>query len=576
MAKKTVGEALIEGLESVDVRQIYGVVGDSLNAITDALFRRKVIEWIHVRHEEAAAFAAGAAAQITGELAVCAGSCGPGNMHLINGLYDAHRSGAPVLAIAAQIPSTEIGSNYFQETNPKALFKDCSYFCEAVTKPEQLATLMYTAIQTAITKRGVAVLVISGDVASQLFNSEENAFQMSKALCPIITPPKTELAKIAKILNESKKVTLFCGYGTKGAHAELIQLATMLKSPMVHTLRGKELVEYDNPFDVGMTGLIGFSSGYFAMEDCDTLLLLGTSFPYREFYPTKSRIIQIDHNGCQLGRRSRIELGVVGDVKSTLAALLPMLHQKSDTTFLDKARGHYMHARKDLDYLAVTSTKKSLIHPQYLTKILSEEANDDAVFTCDVGTQTAWAARYLKMNGKRRLLGSFNHGSMANALSQAMGAQVIDKQRQVIAMCGDGGFAMLMGEILTLVQYQLPVKIIILNNSTLGFVQLEMMANGFMNYGVELKNPNFATLAESVGIKGIRIEDSDQIRDGIQSAFSYKGPVIVDVVTNSYELIMPPKIKLENAKGFGLFSLKAIMSGRGDIVLDLAKSNLWE
>lgn len=576
MARKTVGEALIEGLENVGVRHIYGVVGDSLNAITDALFRRKIIEWIHVRHEEAAAFAAGAAAQISGELVVCAGSCGPGNMHLINGLYDAHRSGAPVLAIAAQVPSGEIGSDYFQETNPQALFKDCSYFCESVSKPEQLATLLYTAIQTAITKKGVAVLVISGDVASQLLNSEENTFQMTKVLCPIITPPKPELVKIAAILNESKKVTLFCGYGTKGAHAELIQLATTLKSPIVHTLRGKEFVEYDNPFDVGMTGLIGFSSGYFAMEDCDTLVLLGTSFPYRAFYPKKARIIQIDHNGSRLGRRVRIELGVVGDVKATLEELLPMLHQKNDSSFLDKARGHYVHARKDLDYLAVPSTKKAPIHPQYLTKILSEEANDDAIFTCDVGTQTAWAARYLKMNGKRRLLGSFNHGSMANALSQAMGAQIVDKQRQVIAMCGDGGFAMLMGEILTVAQYQLPVKIIILNNSTLGFVQLEMMANGFMNYGVELKNPNFATLAKSVGIKGIRIEDSAQIQDGIQTAFKHKGPVIVDVVTNTYELIMPPKIKLENAKGFGLFSLKAIMSGRGDVVVDLAKSNLWE
>lgn len=576
MVKKTVGETLIEGLENIGVRNVYGVVGDSLNAITDALFRRKVIEWIHVRHEEAAAFAAGAAAQITGELAVCVGSCGPGNMHLINGLYDAHRSGAPVLAIAAQIPSAEIGSNYFQETNPQALFKDCSYFCETVNKPEQLPTLLYTAIQTAIIKRGVVVLIISGDVASQAFGSEANPFHMEKVVCPIILPPKTELAKIATILNESKKVTLFCGYGTKGAHESLIQFAKTLQSPIVHTLRAKECVEYDNPFDVGMTGLIGFSSGYYAMEDCDTLVLLGTSFPYRAFYPKKARIIQIDNNSSQLGRRTRIELGVVGDVKATLDALLPMLHQKTDNTFLDKARGHYTRARKELDFLAVPSAKKAPIHPQYLARVLSEEAGDDAVFTCDVGTQTAWAARYLKMNGKRRLLGSFNHGSMANALSQAMGAQVADKKRQVIAMCGDGGFAMLMGEILTLVQYQLPVKIIILNNSVLGFVQLEMMANGFMNYGVDLKNPNFATLAEAVGIKGIRIEDSATLQEGIQAALRHKGPVIVDVVTNTYELIMPPKIKLENAKGFGLFSLKAIMSGRGDILVDLAKSHLWE
>jgi thiamine pyrophosphate-dependent acetolactate synthase large subunit-like protein len=575
MATQIVADILIETLEKIGVNRIYGVVGDSLNAMTNALSNRKKIEWIHTRHEEAAAFAAGAEAQITGKLAVCAGSCGPGNLHLINGLYDAHRSGAPVLAIAAQIPSTEIGNNYFQETDPKALFKDCSYFCENVSYPEALPTLLHTAIQTAITKKGVAVLVISGDIA--LKEIEAAAIRaISNTPEPIITPNQQELKIAADILNGSEKITLFCGAGTKGAHDIVVQLAERLKSPIVHTLRGKEFIEYDNPFDLGMTGLIGFSSGYYAMEDCDTLVLLGTSFPYRAFYPEKAKIIQIDINPVKLGVKTKIDLGLVGDVKNTVEALLPLLNKKNDTSFLNKALKHYQEARKGLDELAVGEPGKKPIYPQYLAKILNETASEDAIFTCDVGTQTAWAARYLKMNGKRRLVGSFNHGSMANALSQAMGAQCVDKDRQVIAMCGDGGFAMLMGEILTLTQEQMPVKVIVLNNSTLGFVQLEMMANAMVPYGVELKNPNFAKLAEAVGIKGMRIEDPADIKNGLQEAFNHNGPVIIDVVSNTYELIMPPSIKESQAKDFSLFALKAIMSSKGDMLMEVLKTNLWK
>lgn len=573
MSNKIVADVFVDALENFGVERIYGLAGDSLNGITDRIFKSKKMEWVHVRHEEAAAFAAGAEAQITGKLSVCAGSCGPGNLHLINGLYDAHRSGAPVLAIAAQIPSHEIGSNYFQETNPNLLFKDCSYFCETVTHPEQLIPLLTTAIQTAVTKKGVAVLVISGDVALQKLEDIKSLGHIAQITTSVITPTEKDIANVAEILNSSKKVTLFCGYGVKGAHESVLKLAEKLNSPIVHTLRGKEFIEYDNPFDVGMTGFIGFSSGYFAMEDCDTLVLLGTSFPYRAFYPSKAHIIQIDENGTNLGRRTRIDAGVMGDVKTSLDLLLPMIKAKSNRDFLDKALTHYAKSRTDLNNLAVPA--KNSIHPQYLSKIISDTATENAIFTCDVGTQTAWAARYLKMNGKRRLLGSFNHGSMANALSQAMGAQAIDKSRQVVAMCGDGGFAMLMGEILTLIQQQLPVKVVILNNSALGFVQLEMIAGGFLNYGVDLKNPNFAKLAESIGIKGIRIENSADVTKGIEEAFKHNGPVIVDVVTNTYELIMPPRIKAEHAKGFSLFALKTIMNGRGDVLIDLAKDNLW-
>lgn len=575
MSGKLVADLIIDTLEAINVQRIYGVVGDSLNGITEAIHKRKTISWVHVRHEEAAAFAAGAEAQLSGELAVCAGSCGPGNLHLINGLYDCQRSGAPVLAIAAHIPSAEVGGGYFQETNPQALFKECSYFCETVTSQEQLPRLLNIAIQTALTKRGVAVLVISGDIALQKAANQLNLQALPKVTRPVIIPSESELRQMAKILNTATKITLLCGYGCAAAHDEVIAVAEKLKAPVVHALRGKEYIEYANPYDVGMTGLIGFSSGYFAMNDCEVLLLLGTSFPYRGFYPQHVHILQIDLHGEQLGRRAPVELGVVGDMQPTLSALLPLLESKSQRKFLDAALQHYQQARAGLDHLAVGTSGKGPVHAQYLAKTISELAADDAIFSCDVGTQTAWAARYLKMNGKRRLLGSFNHGSMANALSQAIGAQSLAPERQVVAMCGDGGFAMLMGELLTLLQLQLPIKVIILNNSVLGFVQLEMIASGLMNHDVELKNPNFAQLAEAVGIKGIRIEDPGLLEQGLTTAFAHNGPVVVDVVSSSYELIMPPAIKLEQMAGFSLFALKAVMSGKGDALIDLAATNLW-
>jgi pyruvate dehydrogenase (quinone) len=570
----TVADVFVNTLEAAGVERIYGVVGDSLNGITNSLQHKKNIEWVHVRHEEAAAFAAGAQAQLTGKLAVCAGSCGPGNLHLINGLYDSHRSGAPVLAIAANIPTAEIGSGYFQETDPHALFKDCSYFCETVLSAEQMPRLLAMAIQTALTKRGVAVLIISGDIALQNAVNVEAAKWPREAL-PVVTPNQDELKKMAAILNDSKKVTVFCGKGAANAHAELMTLCETLKAPMVHTLRGKEYVEYDNPYDVGMTGLIGFPSGYYAMEACDTLLLLGTSFPYRQFYPSNARIIQVDLHGDKLGVRTAIEFGVVGDVKATIPALLPFLNKKSDSAHLDQALAHYKKSRKNLDDLATQGREGRSIHPQYLAKLISEVATADAVFSCDVGTPSVWAARYLQMNGQRRLLGSFNHGSMANALSQAIGAQSTYKDRQVIAMCGDGGFAMLLGDLITLIQQKLPIKIVVFNNSVLGFVALEMKASGMLEYGTHLDNPNFAEVAKSMGIYGVRIEDAAGLQEGLKAAFLHDGPAVIDVVVNSTELVVPPTITAEQVKGFGLFMVKAIINGKGDEVLDLIKTNLW-
>src|SRR5467141_3966933 len=451
MAKKKVADLLVEVLAEAGVRQIYGVCGDSLNGVTDSIRGQKQIQWIHVRHEETAAFAAGGEAHLTRRLAVCAGSCGPGNLHLINGLYDCHRSRVPVLAIAAQIPSNEIGSGYFQETHPEHLFAQCSHYCELVSQPEQMPRVLEIAMQTAISRRGVAVVAIPGDIALRDAVEQSPRLHFEEAQSSV-TPSTQEIETLAKLLNSSKKTTILGGAGCAGAHAELIALAAKRKAPIVHAMRGKEFIEYDNPFDVGMTGLLGFSSGYHAMMNCDLLLMIGTHFPYQQFFPTQATIVQIDLRGEQLGRRTRLDHGFVGDSKATLRALLSHLVQKQADGHLKAALEHYRKARKGLDDLAIGEPGRKPIHPQYVARALDELAADDAVFSCDVGTPTIWAARYLSMNGRRRLLGSFNHGSMANALPQAIGAQVGHPGRQIIAMCGDGGLAMGMGDLLSLRQ----------------------------------------------------------------------------------------------------------------------------
>ena len=573
---KTVAEQFVATLAAAGVKRIYGIVGDSLNALTDAVRREKGIEWIHVRHEEVAAFAAGAEAHLTGSLAVCAGSCGPGNLHLINGLYDCHRSRLPVLAIAAHIPSAEIGRGYFQETHPQELFRECSHYCELVSIPAQMPGVLEIAIREALGRCGVSVVVIPGDVALQ--KAEEAPVPAKIDLNPrrpSVLPGDQDLRALAGLLNASKRITLLCGAGCAGAHDHLLALADKLKAPIVHAMRGKEHVEWDNPYDVGMTGLIGFASGYYAMEDCDAVLLLGTNFPYRQFYPKQARIAQVDIRPENLGRKAPIELGLVGDLAATIDALLPLVSAKADRTHLDRACSHYAKTREALDDLAVGSPGKPPIHPQHVARVISELAAEDAIFTCDVGEPTVWAARYLKMNGKRRLIGSFNHGSMANAMAQAIGAQVVFPNRQVISLSGDGGFAMLMGDFLSLRQLKLPVKIIVINNGTLGFVELEQKSAGFLDFGVELDNPNFAAIAEAAGVRGIRIEDPGDVERALGDALADRGPVLVDAVVNRQELTMPPKITAEMAKGFGLFMLKAVFSGRGDEVLDLARTNLW-
>jgi pyruvate dehydrogenase (quinone) len=559
-------------LRQAGVRRIYGVVGDSLNGFTDSLRRLGEIDWIHMRHEEAAAFAAGAEAHLTGQLAVCAGSCGPGNLHLINGLFDCHRSGVPVLAIAAHIPSTEIGIDYFQATHPEAVFRECSHYVELVSNVNQLPQILTRAIRTAVGRRGVAVVVIPGDVALKPLDVPTPLWVVPAR--PIVRPHDDQIANLAQFLNAEGRVTLLCGAGCAGAHDEVVTLARKLKAPIVHTLRGKEHIEYDNPNDVGMTGLVGFASGYKAMKHCDSLLILGADFPYRQFFPDDADIVQVDARPEALGNRCPLYLGLVGEIKPTLDALLPQVIDKPDGTHLEECLADYARARRDLDSLAELDPATNHVHPQAVSRIVSEVAAEDAIFTCDVGTPIAWAARYLKLNGRRRLVGSFNHGSMANAMMHAIGAQVSFPNRQVISFSGDGGFSMMMGELLSIVQLQLPVKIVLLNNGTLGFVELEMKASGFLDFGCDLTNPNFAVLGQSVGIKAIRVSDPKELRKAATEILNHPGPAMLEVMTPRQELVMPPTTTLEQAKHFGLFMMKAVLDGRATQIVDLAKVNL--
>jgi pyruvate dehydrogenase (quinone) len=573
MAIKRVADLVVETLAGAGVQRMYGLSGDSLNGITDSLRRQDAIRWVHVRHEETAAFAAGAEAHLTGRLAACAGSCGPGNLHLINGLYDCHRSRVPVVAIAAQIPTAEIGSNFFQETHPEHLFSQCSHFCEVVSQPEQMPRVLETAIQTSRSRRGVSVVVLPGDVA--LRHAVEGPPSHYAEPQPTVSPSQDELTELAKVLNGAGKTTILGGAGCAGAHSELIQLAGKLQAPIVHAMRGKEFIEYDNPFDVGMTGLLGFSSGYHAMMNCDLLLMLGTDFPYRQFFPKDATVVQVDLRGEQLGRRTKVDHGFVGDIRTTARALVPMLVQKDDDRHLKASLEHYRKVRKQLGDLATGESVRGRVHPQYVARVVDELGAADAIFSCDVGTPTIWAARYLRMNGQRRILGSFNHGSMANALPQAIGAQISHPGRQVISLSGDGGLAMLMGDLLSLRQLELPVKVIVFRNDALAFVELEMKAAGILDFATDLHNPDFAKVAEAAGLLGLTAETPDQVRPMIARALQHDGPALVEVLVHRQELSMPPTITLEQMTGFSLFMLKAVFSGRGDEIVDLAKVNLF-
>jgi pyruvate dehydrogenase (quinone) len=541
--------------------------------LTDALRRDGSISWQHVRHEETAAFAAAGEAAVTGELAVCAGSCGPGNLHLINGLFDANRSRVPVLAIAAHIPRVEIGGEYFQETRPQELFRGCSVYCELVSIAEQLPRVLEMAMRAALQRSGVAVVVVPGDVFLESAPAGARTRPV-RAASAMVKPADADLAAAADLLNTASRVTILAGAGCAGAHQALIQLAGALQAPVVHAFRGKDLIEYDNPYDVGMTGLIGFSSGYRAMEHCDTLLMLGTDFPYRAFLPDGVPVIQVDLRGENIGRRVPVDVPLVGTVADTITALLPLVAPKPDSAHLNRMRAHYQRARTQLDRLAADRSSQSPLHPQFIAATIDRLAAPDAIFAADVGTPCIWAARYLRMNGHRRMIGSFNHGSMANALPQAVGAQASQPHRQVLALSGDGGIAMLLGDLLTLRQNRLPVKVVVFNNGALSFVELEMKAAGIVTYGTDLTNPDFAGIAAAAGIFGARVDRADRLADALDDAFTHDGPALVDVATVRHELALPPRLSYGELKGFTLYATRTIVSGGGEELVELAKANL--
>jgi pyruvate dehydrogenase (quinone) len=575
MARQTVGEQLVGILARAGVQRVYGVVGDSLNPVIDAIRRTPGIEWLPVRHEEAAAFAAGAEAQITGRLAACAGTSGPGHVHLINGLYDAQRSAAPVVAIAAHIPSSEIGTGYFQETHPDRLFAECSHYSEAVVNPEQMPRVLQTAIQYAVGRSGVAVISLPGDIAAR--DTSERAIEVALVTRrPAIRPADEELTELARMIDEASRVTLFCGIGTAGAHDEVMALAERIKAPVGHALRGKEWIQYDNPYDVGMSGLLGYGAAYDAMHEADLLVLVGTDFPYSKFLPDNVPIAQIDIRPEQLGRRCKLALGVWGDARQTLQALLPLVGEKTDRQFLDRM------LRKHADTLELVvaaassadTERHNPIHPEYLAAVLDTEAAEDAIFTIDTGMCTVWAARYLSPNGRRRMIGSFSHGSMANALPQAIGAQLADRDRQVVVVCGDGGLSMLMGDLLSLIHHQLPVKVVLFNNSALALVQIEMMVAGVPPYGTDYPDTDYAAIARTAGLLGIRVEDPKNVREALREAFRHDGPALVDVVTDPNVLALPPRLTAEQVAGFALSASKMVLSGGVGRMIDMARANL--
>jgi len=572
MAHPTVAVQLVQMLQRAGVERIYGVVGDSLNPIVDAVRHTDSIEWVHVSNEEGGAFAAAAEAQVTGRLAACAGSCGPGNTHLLQGLYDAHRSGAPVVAIASHIQSQEIGMGFFQETHPERTFQDCSYWCEVVT-PKQMPHNLRVAIQTAVGRRGVSVVVLPGDLAAEESGGPTVPSAMVTEPSPV-RPAAEQVQALADAVDSARTVTLFCGAGCRDAHAEVMELAGKLLAPVGHALGGKEWVQYDNPFDVGMNGLLGYGAAHKATHEADLLLLLGTDFPYTNFLP-QQHTAQVDADAGHLGRRTPLEVAVHGDVGETIRALLPLVEQKTDRRFLDAMlRQHAEALEKVVDAYTHRVERMRPIHPEYVAAQLDDLADDDAVFTVDTGMCNVWAARYLTPNGRRRVIGSFRHGSMANALPHAVGASFAAPGRQVVSMSGDGGLAMLLGELITVRLHRLPVKVVLFNNASLGMVKLEMMVDGIPDFETDHEPTDFAAIAEGVGIRAMRVEDPRDVRDTLAKGLADPGPVLMEFVTDPNALSIPPAITGEQIRGFARSATRQILGGGVGKMVDLARSNL--
>lgn len=571
MAKK-VADQLIETLVEAGVRRIYAITGDSLNEVNEAVRKNGGMKWIHVRHEETGAYAAGAEAQLTGLPGCCAGSSGPGHVHLLNGLYDAHRSGASVLAIASTIPTGEFGTDYFQETNTVKLFSDCSYYNEVATTSHQFPRMLQSALQVATTRKGVSVIGLPGDLAQK----ESTTVDSSVHIYPkesIVCPAEDDLIRLASMLNHSERITLFCGMGCKGAHDEVIQLSEKLNAPVAYTFRGKMEVQYNNRNEVGMTGLLGMPSGYYSMHEAEVLVMLGTDFPYSAFLPDDIKIVQVDIKPERLGRRAKVDMGLCGDVKATLQALLPLVQQKTEDAFLLKQLKRYEGVKKDLAAYIEDKGKDNQIHPEYVMSEINKLASDDAIFTVDTGMTCVWGARYLQAMEKRDMLGSFNHGSMANALPQSIGAALACSNRQVIALCGDGGLSMTLGDLETIVQYQLPIKIIVFNNRSLGMVKLEMEVDGLPDWQTDMLNPDFAKVAEAMGMTGFNVSDPEEVLTTLGTAFGIDGPVLVNMMTDPNALAMPPKIEFDQMAGFAQSMYRLLINGRSQEVIDTIHSN---
>jgi pyruvate dehydrogenase (quinone) len=570
MAK--IADQMVEMLVNAGIKRIYAVTGDSLNEVNDAVRREGTIQWIHVRHEEAGAYAAGAEAQVTGQLACCAGSSGPGHVHLINGLYDAHRSGAPVIAIASTVASFEYGTEYFQETNTIKLFDDCSHYNQVATTPKQFPRMIQAGIQAALHRKGVAVIGVPGDLTSM--NTEEiMTSTINYNPVPVICPSDEDLGKLATLLNQHKKITLFCGIGAADAHDEVVALSQRLNAPVGYSFRAKMDIQYNNPNEVGMTGLLGLPSAYHSMHESDLLVLLGTDFPYTPFMPTECKIVQVDIKPERIGRRAKVEVGLCGTIKDTLAALLPQIEQHQDDSFLKAQLNFYADVKKNMKIYVDDAGEKENIHPEYVASLIDELAADDAIFTVDTGMSCVWGSRYINATGKRKMIGSFNHGSMANAMPQAIGAALAMPGRQVIALCGDGGLSMLLGDLATITQYNLPVKIMVFNNRSLGMVKLEMEVAGLPDWQTDMYNPDFAMVAKAMGIKGITVTDPEETKQALREALMFNGPALVNIFTDPNALAMPPKVELGQVKGMALSMTKLMLNGRMDEVVDTIKAN---
>lgn len=569
MAKKKVADIIIDVLEEAGVQRCYGVVGDTLNHVTDAI-RRSQIQWVHVRHEEVGAFAAGAEAYITGTLAACAGSCGPGSLHFINGIFESNRNRAPLILIASQVATNELGIDFPQEVDFKPLYSQCSVFCETLVNPNEARRLTTLAVQAALNRRGVAVLIVSGDLSA--LEVEEGPAYATHVPTPIIRPADAELHRIAALINEGRRVAVYAGAGCEGAHDQIVRFCDTVKAPMAHTSRAKDYLEPDNPFNVGMTGIFGSKAGFYAVTSCDTLVLLGCDFAWRQFYPKDARVIQIDIDATHLGRRHPIEIGAVGDIGDTLEALQPHLSLHTDRTYLDHCLNLYREVLIDLHH-QTRPGGKGLIHPQQVASLLDQHAADDAIFTADGGSPMVWLLRHIRVNGRRRTLTSLLHGTMANAMPQALGIKKALPDRQVIAMSGDGGLAMLLGDLLTAVQEKIPLKIVVFNNGTLGFVELEMKVEGLLDAFTELQNPDFGKLAEVIGFRGWTIDHNKDLEPAILEFLAHPGPALLDVRVNRSELVMPPQIEPGMVLGTMLYGVKAALSGRAADVVDMLESN---